>query len=188
MYLTKRAGTILVAATRLALLPAVLAGCVPDSLVPAKPAKVTHKAVYVSTEMMGCLIEASRLTYIPDELGKDTWQTPAETQARQAGDCEDIAIYLQDRLQTRGVASEVVFGLQSSLAEHGHCWLEYQKQGEVYIVESRSCVIYRRSKLPEFMYIRADDIDVVHKKIQAYHARTGVWVNQTQRGPISPPD
>ncbi|MBN1553906.1 MAG: lasso peptide biosynthesis protein [Phycisphaerae bacterium] len=161
-------------------------GCVPEkneSLKETNPDK-TVEMVIVPDAMVACLIDAGRIQYAPDAKGTDAWQTPAETVSRGKGDCEDICIYLQHLLRRKEIEVDVVFGLKTRYHKHGHCWCEYQQDGETYVIEPRTNAFYTRSRLPSFLYIRADDVDVVEKKVRAYHRRTGVWVSEAYRKKI----
>jgi transglutaminase-like putative cysteine protease len=137
--------------------------------------------VIVPDAMVACLIDAGKIQYVPDAKGTDAWQTPEETASLGKGDCEDICIYLQDLLHCKGIEVDVVFGLKTRYHKHGHCWCEYQQDGETYVIEPRTNAFYRRSRLPDFLYVRVDDVDVVAEKVRAYHGRTGVWVSRAYR-------
>ncbi len=154
-------------------------GCVPED-------KVEHShsneggtpGVYLPQAVFDAFTKAGRIDYVPDPPETDTWQTPAETAQRGKGDCEDICIYLQHLLAEEGMDSEVVFGLRDATATNGHAWIEADIQGRHWIIEPRSIAMFDRAKLPAFMYIVVDDLDVVAEKVRAYHARTGVYVNR----------
>lgn len=45
---------------------------------------------------------ARSFRYIPDEVGRDYWQTPEETYQRGGGDCEDKAVWLYSQLKQNG--------------------------------------------------------------------------------------
>lgn len=157
-------------------LAVLLTACVPDAPSPTRQADC-EPGVYLRQELFDAFTQAGRIKYIPDPPGTDTWQTPAETRQRGAGDCEDICIYLQHLLAEGGMASEVVFGLRDATATNGHAWLEADIQGRRWIIEPRSIAMFDRAKLPDFMYVVVHEMDVVAEKVQAYHARTGVYVN-----------
>ncbi len=137
--------------------------------------------VIVPDEMVACLIDVGKIQYLADAKGTDTWQTPEETAARSQGDCEDICIYFQALVRRKGIEVDVVFGLKTRYHKHGHCWCEFQQDGETYVIEPRTNAFYRRSRLPSMLYIRADDVDVVEDKVREYHERTGVWVSKAYR-------
>lgn len=161
----------------------VLIGCVPsESDSPeANTSEVQPEMVIVPDVMVACLIDAGNIQYVADAKGTDAWQTPQQTADSGKGDCEDICIYLQDILRRRGIEVDVVFGLKTRYHKHGHCWCEFQQDGETYVIEPRTNAFYRRSRLPDFLYIRVDDVDVVEDKVRAYHDRTGVWVSKAYR-------
>lgn len=171
--------TLLRAAILIALLSTV-AGCMPEPT--TEPAdRSPAEPVYVPDDIVAALIEAGRITYRPDAPGRDEWQRPAETRRRGTGDCEDICLLLQDTLARDDIHVELVFGLKTSASTNGHCWCEYTQDGQTYIIEPRSNALYRRSRLPDVLYIPAEKIDVVADKIAAYHERSGVWVNTAYR-------
>ncbi len=158
----------------------ILAGCdqtggvsVPDD----PPAQPAYEPLIMPEDFIACIIQVGQIKYIPDKIGQDRWQTPEETQATGQGDCEDIAIYFQHLLKQKGYTSEVVFGLQHRYAKTGHCWIEVQHDGEIYICEPRGNAFMKRSKTHKWRYIKAEDIDIVKEKVRKYHDRTGVYVN-----------
>ena len=53
-------------------------------------------------------LSATRVVYRREPAGRERWQTPAETAALGAGDCEDLSIYLARDLRRRGFAARVV--------------------------------------------------------------------------------
>lgn len=157
-------------------------GCVPEEKTsPETSSKHSAEMVIVPDAMVACLIDAGQIQYVPDAKGRDVWQTPAETAGLGKGDCEDICIYLQHLLRRKGIEVDVVFGLKTRYHKHGHCWCEYRQDGETYVIEPRTNAFYRRSRLPDFLYVRVDDVDVVEEKVRAYYDRTGVWVSKTYR-------
>ena len=159
----------------------VFGGCVPEENLQTDDKSPQLAPVIVPNDMVASLIDTSRIRYVPDPPGRDYWQSPEETQKRAQGDCEDICIFLQDRLKRQGIHVEVVFGVKTSLVRRGHSWCEYEQDGEVYIIEPFSGGFLRRKSLLPSMYIRAEDIDVVREKIKAYYERTGVYVNSAYR-------
>ena len=66
----------------------------------------------VSGQLDSAMQQAATIAYVDDE-GEDYWQSPDETVARGAGDCEDQAIYLHHLLGLKGLRSEVVFGIEN---------------------------------------------------------------------------
>jgi transglutaminase-like putative cysteine protease len=167
----------------LALWMFLLAGCSME-VKPAPKHAVSEtppEMVIVPDAMVACLIDVGQIKYVPDAKGTDVWQTPEQTASLGQGDCEDICIYLQHLLRRKGIEVDVVFGLKTRYHKHGHCWCEYEQNGETYVIEPRTNAFYHRSRLPSFLYVRADDVDVVEKKVRAYHDRTGVWVSKAYR-------
>lgn len=67
---------------------------------------------------------ARSIRYAPDTAGQDVWQTPAETEARGAGDCEDKSIWLAHAIIQRGIGEPmIVVGRRRSGAPL-HVWVE----------------------------------------------------------------
>ena len=156
-------------------------GCLPPENLQTENPSPQLQPVIVPNDMIACLIDASGIKYVPDPPGTDYWQSPQETQEKNQGDCEDLCIYLQDRLRRKGIHVEVVFGMKTALAKNGHGWCEYEQDGELYIIEPGSGGFLKRKSLPSFLYIRAEGIDVVTKKIEDYYKRTGICVNSSYR-------
>lgn len=48
------------------------------------------------------------IRYRREPLGREQWQTAAETFARGEGDCEDLSIYLARDFRARGIPAHVV--------------------------------------------------------------------------------
>lgn len=158
---------------------AMLPGCASRVSVPQTDDQTqpAGQPLFVPDDFLACIIDVGQIKYVPDKLGHDRWQSPAETASASQGDCEDIAIYFQHLLKKKGYRAEVVFGLRHRLAKHGHCWVEITCDGELYICEPRGNAFLKRSGVHKWRYIRADDIDVVKDKVRKYHSRTGVYVN-----------
>ena len=160
---------------------AMLTGCPQQGEVSvsedASQPQPTYDPVIVPDDFIACIIDVGQIKYIPDTIGHDSWQTPAETQEAGQGDCEDISIYFQHLLKQKGYSVEVVFGLRHRYAKTGHCWIEVQHDGELYICEPLGNAFLKRSKTHKLRYIRAEDIDIVKEKIRKYHSRTGIYVN-----------
>ncbi len=69
-------------------------------------------------------MRAKSIRYVPDPPGEDYWQTPQETQARWAGDCEDKAIWLFAELKKNGYHDlRLVIGRYRSVDKKFHVWL-----------------------------------------------------------------
>ena len=139
------------------------------------------QGVYLPTDIMGKIILATEINYIPDPKGTDSWQTPAETLKRKAGDCEDIAILLQHEFAKLNFKSEVVFGLKTRLDKHGHAWCEFNYEGSKYIIEPGNGVCYDRKKINKLRYIPVNKLPLVGKKILNYYKKTGVWINSNYK-------
>jgi len=127
----------------------------------------------VSGQLDSAMQQAATIRYVDDE-GGDYWQSPAETIARGAGDCEDQAIYLHHLLGLKGLQSEVVFGIENlKHVESGHVWVEYAADGDVYVLDPTRRLMRLRSKLPKHQYYPALDQKLIHRKVEAYLKRSG---------------
>jgi len=127
----------------------------------------------VSGQLDSALRQASRVRYADDESG-DYWQSPQETLARGAGDCEDQALYLHYLLLQKGLQSEVVFGIEDlKQADSGHVWVEHYAHGEVYVLDPTNRMMRVRSKIPRHQYYPALDQKLIQSKLEAYIKKTG---------------
>ena len=69
-------------------------------------------------------LRARSIRYEPDPAGQDYWQTPEETDARWAGDCEDKAIWLFAQLKMNGYSNvRLVVGRYRSIDRSYHVWV-----------------------------------------------------------------
>ena len=92
-----------------------------------------------------CFKKARKIKYKAEDIGKDYWQTPKETEEKGKGDCEDIAIYLYDLLKKEGIESEVVTGLMMEAAYFTmHVWNEYEHNKEKIILDATVGNIFKR--------------------------------------------
>ena len=139
------------------------------------------QAVYLPTDIMGKIISATEIKYIPDAPGKDSWQSPAETRKLKTGDCEDIAILLQHELAKLNFKAEVVFGLKTRLDKHGHAWCEFKYEGQHYIIEPSNGVCYNRKGLSKLLYIPVNKLPSIGKKILNYYKKSHVWINSNYK-------
>jgi transglutaminase-like putative cysteine protease len=113
------------------------------------------------------------IEYVAD-AGGDYWQSPEQTAVRRAGDCEDMAFYLQRLLRADGIPSTVVFGVRNvATARTGHAWVECVMYDELYVLDPTCRLTARRSKLPRYMYYRVPDQPDLAGRLRAYLARTG---------------
>jgi len=127
----------------------------------------------LSGQLDSAMQQAARIRYVDDE-GEDYWQSPAETIARGAGDCEDQAIYLHHLLSLKGLHSEVIFGIENlKHVESGHVWVEYSTGRDVYILDPTRRLMRLRSKLPHHRYYPALDQKLIQRKLEAYIDRSG---------------
>jgi len=127
----------------------------------------------VSGQLDSAMQQAATIRYVDDE-GEDYWQSPAETIARGAGDCEDQAFYLHHLLGLKGLQSEVVFGIENlKHVESGHVWVEYPADGDIYVLDPTRRMMRLRSKLPKHQYYPALDQKLIQRKLEAYLRRSG---------------
>ena len=118
----------------------VLAGCLCQGamasdmyLVPSTPydihflqAGLTHIPTQgmPSQSMESLFAKARSFRYVADLKSRDAWQTPEETEARYAGDCEDKAIWLFMQMKRNGYDASLVIGRASSQSKGLHVWVE----------------------------------------------------------------
>lgn len=122
--------------------------------------------------VLDCFDQAAQITYRSEE--RDYWQSPAETLLRGEGDCEDKALYLQDLLRQRGIDSEVVFGVEDSLASEGmHAWVELMVDGQRYVLDPTNGFVARRESLSGRRHMPVLGLPAVMRKLTAYRQRTG---------------
>jgi hypothetical protein len=126
----------------------------------------------VSAQLESSMLQAATIRYVDDEDG-DYWQSPAETIARGAGDCEDQAIYLHHLLGLEGIGSEVIFGIQDlKHVESGHVWVECPADGGVYVLDPTNRMMRMRIKLSKHQYYPALDQHRIQRKLEEYMKRT----------------
>ena len=129
--------------------------------------------------------QARDLPYIHDE-GDDYWQSPAETTARGAGDCEDKAIYLHHLLRERGIDSKVVFGIQNVLRPKvGHAWVECQVDGSMQVLDPTGRLLIARAKLSTWEYYPVRASSRIRAMMRQYLSRPGVGGVNSDYGPSS---
>jgi hypothetical protein len=80
---------------------------------------------------------ARSFRYVPDKPGKDTWQTPDETDMRRAGDCEDKAVWLYAQLKKNGYSNvRLVIGRMRASSRGFHVWVSLtNSQGQYLILD-----------------------------------------------------
>ncbi len=103
----------------------------------------------------GLFIQAHSMRYIADPSRRDTWQTPEETQARWAGDCEDKALWLFANLKKNGYSNvRLVVGRYRSTDRNYHVWVTMADgQGNVFILDPTiQKKIWRNSDFGEGTY------------------------------------
>lgn len=108
----------------------------------------------------------THIQYQRESRGEDQWQTPEETLARGAGDCEDLAIGKYVTLRECGVPTEQLRLLCCRLRGEAHMALAYYENNEQppLILDNQSEALF---PLPE----RTDLLPVYEVSEQ------GLWVN-----------
>lgn len=136
--------------------------------------------------MGSAYVEVRDMPYVRDANG-DTWQTPAETARRGAGDCEDKALYLQHLLRRSGIDAQVVFGIQNTVtSKTGHAWVECEVDGEVYMLDPSGKLRIARRELESWEYYPVHDSPQVRAKLKRYIERTGQrGINRTYEAAIA---
>lgn len=93
--------------------------------------------------------------YAEDVIGlrgeRDQWQTPSETHAFAAGDCEDTSLLLADWLIAEGFDARVALGhlLEDDGGEGGgHAWVAVRLDGETYLLETTDTAAPGEGELP----------------------------------------
>ena len=80
---------------------------------------------------------ARRFRYAPDARGGDEWQTPAETERRFSGDCEDKSVWLFARLKEAGFTHvRLVIGKYRMFDPNYHVWVTVTTNGQTYILDA----------------------------------------------------
>jgi len=118
---------------------------------------------------------ASRIRYVADE--NDYWQSARETEEIWQGDCEDYAIYLQDRLAKRGVKTELVFGKVKKIDNNYHAWVEMNTNGCRYVLDVVVGVIIAN---PRHSYF--DESYLFQDKLKAFTERANSVISLTHEG------
>ena len=85
---------------------------------------------------LALFMEARSFRYTPDRRS-DHWQTPEETEARRAGDCEDKAVWLYAQLKAAGYTdTRLVIGKYKSISRQYHVWVTFtDDQGQTLILD-----------------------------------------------------
>ena len=74
-------------------------------------------------------LKARSIRYTSDGTGADHWQSPAETESRWAGDCEDKAIWLYTQLKMNGYRHvRLVVGRHRSISSGFHVWVTFSDE------------------------------------------------------------
>ncbi|HUW32489.1 MAG TPA: hypothetical protein VM223_12830 [Planctomycetota bacterium] len=79
---------------------------------------------------------ATRIRYTPEDDNIDYWQLPQETEALGTGDCEDMAIWLYDKLRRAGVT-----GIRFCIGKHVqdssimHAWVLWFDGSKTFVLD-----------------------------------------------------
>ncbi len=108
-----------------------------------------------SESMESLFLKAKSIRYVADEPSNDYWQTPQQTEARWAGDCEDKAIWLFFKLKQNGFSGvRLVIGRLRSVSRGFHVWVTLSTdQNDSYLLDPTSQKrAWKSSELPEGYY------------------------------------
>jgi hypothetical protein len=128
-------------------------------------------------EALECFDESCKTEYKDDldEQGNliEYWQSPEETRSLGTGDCEDMALDLQERLAEKGYEAYMVGGIGTPLSMTGHAWVELFYEGEYYILDPSERLIKKKVFRDSF-YKPCIASSIVKKNVDDYKARNGV--------------
>jgi len=87
-------------------------------------------------KVRGAIEEAGEFSYRRD-VGGDRWQTPEETEAARAGDCEDVSIWLYAQLVEGGVdGARLCIGKRKPDDKVFHAWVTWNTAETTYILDA----------------------------------------------------
>ncbi len=112
------------------------------------------------------------MDYIPEMV--EYFQTPNETLERNGGDCEDKAILLQDLLEQRGIDTRLVFGKATPTSIDFHAWLQYEKDGNIIILDPAAGFCGRKRVLSPLHYLELTDHMNIQNHLKDMEARRNV--------------
>ena len=92
--------------------------------------------VTIPTEYESPFRKATNVRKVEEIGDNDYWQTPRETRIVNQGDCEDIALLLEDELKRKGIESTVCFGRIHKNDMYQHMWVEVNKNGTNYVLDA----------------------------------------------------
>ena len=92
------------------------------------------------------------LSYIPDSIHRDVWQSPLATIARGGGDCEDLAIAALSVLLGLGCSGAIIVGIMFSRnGPIGHAWLEGWDSAGWFHMEATTSMVTRLGRSPAYI-------------------------------------
>ena len=97
--------------------------------------------------------------YVPERLGRDRWQTPAELWAAGAGDCEDFAIDAWQRLREAGLPARLGWCFRQD-ADRKRSHMVCLCQG--WVLDVNADAVCRLSERPDLEIVMELDADGVH--------------------------
>ena len=115
-----------------------------------------------SSSSMESLFYVARSFRYASDGQRDYWQSPSETEARRAGDCEDKAIWLYSRLKENGfVDVRLVVGKYRQMDRINHVWITCSDpSGTSYILDpAKQKRPWREGNFATGLYIPAYSFD-----------------------------
>ncbi len=129
-------------------------------------------------------VQASKIKYKIEDLKQDYWQTPAETEMLGTGDCEDMALYLQELWKRKGLESRVILGYYSMgfdpINKFKHAWNKITWKDKKYIFDSANEVVFETGNRRYKDYTEELDNEgeaFYRKKIEEYYIRANLTNN-----------
>ncbi len=99
----------------------------------------TYFPAYRTETAENLFMRAKSIRYVSDSLSHDHWQSPSETEALWAGDCEDKAIWLYAQLKRSGFHDvRLVVGRYRSIDRGYHVWVTVAdaQSGNLFLLDS----------------------------------------------------
>ena len=126
-----------------------------------------------ATETIDTLFAKARsFRYLPDGRN-DQWQSPEETEARWAGDCEDKAIWLYDHLRRNGYNdTQLIVGKKAKRDRSLHVWVEYtDSEGTKWLLDpTANRRAWKMDGFSTHSYQKIYSFDGVHRFYYSYTA------------------
>lgn len=145
-------------------LVSVLAGCTLPEKTANKINENWYKKVYHP------YVQTRRdIKYLAEPPCQDKWQTPYETKQLGTGDCEDFALYLENKWRKEKLTSRLVFGRSAKGVHDFHTWSNVYWGWKTWVVDSssREGFFVLKEKVPEGIYIEKR-VKCFEKKLKEY--------------------